>query len=449
MRAALLALVAACTPEVVPPDLVDTDDPDAHDALSRPAEPTLSTAGLSGALACSGCHPDHYAAWRTSMHAYAMHDPVFRALQRARVADHEGRQAQFCTQCHTPLGSRDGDVLAHPDLEGLGPLSVEGVTCEVCHTVASVARTSQAGLVLDVDGPMRGTLPDPEPTAAHATTHSPLHGTAELCAACHDVREVGGLPLERPYAEWRSSPAGREGRPCQSCHMPETRGPAAVGGPERVVHRHGWIGGGMPLLPGFLDDTERAARLAEVTALLQGAAALDVDAPMHWTPGGVLPVVVTVRNLVDGHAFPTGTTFNRQVWVEVTVTDEADAVLYRSGDLDEDGNLRDVWSRLDPFGDADLVTLSSTLSDGHGDPVLFPWVATEHTGRALPPALERTFTWLVPVPSAPVGRLHARVRLLYRQYGPHLLEALDVEAGPDALPVLEVATGEIEVFPPP
>ena len=74
-------------------DVLD-DDPDAsgglHDPLSMPAEATLSVESFRSASECAGCHPNHYAQWQTSMHAYATIDPIWRALVAVRQADFDG-----------------------------------------------------------------------------------------------------------------------------------------------------------------------------------------------------------------------------------------------------------------------------------------------------------------------------------------------------------------------
>jgi len=54
---------------------------------------------------------------------------------------------------------------------------------------------------------------------------------------------------------------------------------------------------------------------------------------------------VQVKNLTDGHNVPTGFTGERVVWLEVTVTDRLGKVLFRSGDRDPNGDLRDLHSR--------------------------------------------------------------------------------------------------------
>lgn len=54
---------------------------------------------------------------------------------------------------------------------------------------------------------------------------------------------------------------------------------------------------------------------------------------------------VQVKNLTDGHNVPTGFTGERVVWLEVTVTDRQGKVIFRSGDRDPNGDLRDLHSR--------------------------------------------------------------------------------------------------------
>lgn len=63
--------------------------------------------GYLGAESCQGCHPDAYAAWRTSAHSRAR-----EALSSTQLKDAR------CLSCHSP---QEGDK------------QVENVTCETCH----------------------------------------------------------------------------------------------------------------------------------------------------------------------------------------------------------------------------------------------------------------------------------------------------------------------------
>lgn len=53
---------------------------------------------------------------------------------------------------------------------------------------------------------------------------------------------------------------------------------------------------------------------------------------------------IPVRNGTDGHNVPTGFDAERLVWLQVTATNQAGDVIFKSGDLDPNGDLRDSHS---------------------------------------------------------------------------------------------------------
>jgi len=53
---------------------------------------------------------------------------------------------------------------------------------------------------------------------------------------------------------------------------------------------------------------------------------------------------IEVKNGTDGHNVPTGFDAERLIWLDVTVTDPNNKVIFRSGDLDPNGDLRDTHS---------------------------------------------------------------------------------------------------------
>ncbi len=63
---------------------------------------------------------------------------------------------------------------------------------------------------------------------------------------------------------------------------------------------------------------------------------------------------VQVRNGTDGHNVPTGFTGERLVWLDVTVVDRDGTVIFRSGDRDPNGDLRDGHSSYVHAGKAEL-----------------------------------------------------------------------------------------------
>ncbi len=54
---------------------------------------------------------------------------------------------------------------------------------------------------------------------------------------------------------------------------------------------------------------------------------------------------IDVHNLTDGHNVPTGFDAERLVWLDVTVSNAEDDIVFRSGDLDPNGDLRDAHSQ--------------------------------------------------------------------------------------------------------
>ena len=63
---------------------------------------------------------------------------------------------------------------------------------------------------------------------------------------------------------------------------------------------------------------------------------------------------VQVRNGTDGHNAPTGFTGERLVWLQVNVTDRDGKVIFKSGDRDPNGDLRDGHSSYVHAGEAEL-----------------------------------------------------------------------------------------------
>ncbi len=67
-------------------------------------------------------------------------------------------------------------------------------------------------------------------------------------------------------------------------------------------------------------------------------------------------IKVQVKNGTDGHNVPTGFTGERLVWLHVEVTDREGTVIFQSGDLDPNGDLRDVESSYVHNGEMPLDT---------------------------------------------------------------------------------------------
>ncbi|HEX6203837.1 MAG TPA: hypothetical protein VF100_12605 [Thermoanaerobaculia bacterium] len=381
-----------------------------------PAHDPAAAGGLLFAAAdrCLACHNGLVtpagadvsigADWQTSMMANAARDPYWQAAVRRELLDHPESAAAIedkCSTCHMPMARTatraaggTGGVFAHLPIgahpAGLGPLAADGVSCSVCHqiqpdglgepasftggfAIAPVSGAAGAGAAgRTVYGPFT-VIPGLARVMASATAFAPAAGThvqtSELCATCHTLHThslgpggaaTGELPEQAPYLEWRESAFAREGRSCQSCHMPEAAAPtpasSVLGEPRAALSRHVFRGGnflmprifqrfaaelGVTASPGQLELM--AARTRE--HLATASARLEVASAPATAPGEVA-VDVTVVNLA-GHKLPTAYP-SRRAWLHLVVRDAAGAVVFESGAPRPDGSIAGNDNDADP-----------------------------------------------------------------------------------------------------
>lgn len=329
---------------------------------------------------CAGCHPDHYREWSGSMHAYASDDPVFLALNRIGQRATGGALGALCIGCHAPTALAEGATTDGTDLADV-PRRLRGVGCWACHTIDGVTAVHNGGLTWADDGVMRGGFGDPVATPAHASARSPLLDggslrSSDACGACHDV-VVGEVAVEATYREWTTAvvgPTGRAPLSCATCHMIGRDGRAAAlpGLPTRRVHDHGFPGVDRALIPW----PEREAQAAGIARDLASAVAAKLC--VLPSPGGAA-VEVTLDNVSAGHAFPSGVTHSRRVWVEVVAT-AGDQPLLTSGRFA-------AGEPVSAAADPSLWLLSSTLRGADGAEVQFAWEVAAIDSELLPPAV--------------------------------------------------------------
>ena len=125
------------------------------------------------------------------------------------------------------------------------------------------------------------------------------------------------------------------------------------------------------------------------------------DVIIEQANGDGIAFKVLVENGHDGHNVPTGFTGERVVWLEVTVTDKDGTVVFKSGDRDPNGDLRDGHSSYVHAGklplDEYLFSLQSTfvVQSGRGAeleqiiPIPYPSISLP---RVLPSPASLVFT---------------------------------------------------------
>jgi len=221
---------------------------------------------------CGLCHPQQYQDWQQSQHSRSMGPGVYGQMLAMEQSD--PASYTVCTTCHAPLSEqlprlKQGDTYS-PNATFDARLRQAGLVCAACHV-----RQHQRF------GPPRRPESRPPPVGAvlphDGFTETVAFQRAEFCKSCHQFKPddfaLNGKLIENTYVEWLQSPYAQEGVQCQHCHMPE--------------RRHLWRGIHDP-------DMVRQAMTVTIT-------------PEHpsYTPGSLMPVVITVTNSGAGHYFPT------------------------------------------------------------------------------------------------------------------------------------------------
>lgn len=494
---------------------------------------TLTELDFPSAQVCANCHPKQFEEWSRSMHAYAQQSPVFEAFNLTLVERTGGTIGTFCTRCHTEIGTALGENESLRNVQR-SRVSLEGITCVVCHR-RSTAHYKSSGRTPMTPGPLESTcMFGPFETehsvesGGHPSGHRPYIKTSQFCGECHDVVAPNGVRNEEAFSEWQQSPAAKAGITCQNCHMGPVQGvavadcdrpmgyAAVVPGPAgeqlklRPLSDHTFAGPDYSMLPDTefpfkldwmyeidyrdpskltphqqvtLRDLRRRNRASLAIArdkryeVLSNAARIHVSHPESASCGSRIKIRVDVQSRFPGHNFPTGFMAERQVWLSVEVRDPRGEVVFVSGDLDHNLDLRDEHSHEVLTGqlhyDRFLFNLQSPFTglthkgtertlvlpiNRHLDPlnVIRPAVEPAMSfGRpssfrlakgSLPPLKTLGQTYPLRLPRA-AGRYTLNVRLNFRHLPPTLLDHIGVPHLKKQLEIVELDQycGEIVV----
>ena len=244
-------------------------------------------APLASAEMCGRCHRAIHEAWKRSSHSAAMESRLFQDALEVAENDFGVGARKVCLGCHAPLAVQTGD------LSLVKKVSWEGITCDYCHSIKDVAlggpnpkATVAPGLVKT--GPLKDSLSD-----GHGTEFSAVHTSSLVCAPCHEYRNQSGFPVLTTYSEWKSSPAAKDGKECQSCHMSRVAGevvdPRVSRSKQAKINLH--------QMPG-------SHSLEQLTSTVKAGLAAVRE-------GDHLKVTVEVANQSAGHSVPTGSPLRR------------------------------------------------------------------------------------------------------------------------------------------
>ncbi|MBI3696797.1 MAG: hypothetical protein HY238_18420 [Acidobacteria bacterium] len=251
---------------------------------------------ISSAEMCGRCHRDILRAWKTSVHAEALEDPLFQDALDLAVTEFGVQARSGCLKCHAPTVQYSSDTAL------VKKVTWEGVTCDFCHSLKSVSVVSGLPrLLVEFDGVKTGPLKDAL-SGAHGVAFSPVHTSSLVCAGCHEYRNAAGLAVLTTYSEWEASSYAAKQTHCQSCHM------AAMS--ANVVD---------PKIKRVKETTVNLHQMPGSHSIEQLNKAIGARLTLA-RENGMLKVNVEVSNRGAGHMVPTGSPL-RQVHLELRVLD--------------------------------------------------------------------------------------------------------------------------------
>jgi hypothetical protein len=259
---------------------------------------------------CGMCHKEIYQEWEQSLMAQSFTHPwddaeYFKlALPHALKLEKVAGVKSGCIACHGPLAYLTGDIPPKPPQAGTRVN--EGVSCDVCHSITGSTIKEPFNFSFEVrPGKVKyGNRRDAE-TTFHDTQYSDFIRSPELCATCHDEQSPYGAWVKETYREWKASPFGEKGVRCQDCHMYYAPGKSARAGKQRKDVAHHVFHG--PHFNNKLKGSVDIALYVEKSEVKRGA---------------TVAIRAALFNGKVGHYFPSGSSEERMVWLEVKGADD-------------------------------------------------------------------------------------------------------------------------------
>ncbi len=403
-----------------------------------------------GSDRCGSCHEEIANQWRASMHSQAASDISYKTTIGLLAKKHGETAISYCDSCHLPPSTFDKNSRTSSTSSTSNYLR-EGVSCMSCHGINhSRQNDDKAEFIFK---PANDYLFANRDTTIATKLHNYLiriqprqHridmlnnsiSESQFCGTCHTQHiqnksnNFEPIIVQDELNAWLKSPfsghdktrvSNPEEMRCQDCHMPLISGHDPSASDDGLIHSHRAIGANTAI-PWHNSDEEQ---LRLTTEFLQtdkirisieepsrvGATrsrthvspiiSTEKDAPAYYYLGETANLEVIITSSQVGHDFPGGTTDIGEVWIELSVVDaqnnliyksggisdnnkvDPDAHFYRSTPIDSNGNL--IW-RHDLFSIAGY-TANNTIASGTSDVVTYAfeipsWVKGPLTASAV------------------------------------------------------------------
>ncbi|MBI64995.1 MAG: hypothetical protein CMG64_01715 [Candidatus Marinimicrobia bacterium] len=384
-------------------------------------ETDISINDFNSANDCQACHQNQFNEWSNSMHAYTMNSPLFFSYMNQTIENHPNTGGKFCIQCHSPAAFLSdyslGEYQTFEEFQNdnnLPQIIKEGVSCDICHTATGLSQTvmtNQNGAanatykLYPGENIKFGSIENPDSNSYHESYYLPTYSLSEMCLPCHDL-VVNDVEAEITFTEWDRIPGFSMfgGIPCQSCHMPVK---------QDGSHDHSFIGVDLDLNIPYSQNPE----YPKIVDLLSNSVEMEfgiwgVDLLDTISINDTLNVPLLIES-ITAHSIPSGTSFNRDVWIELTIENNQD-IIYSSGLLENDSDLLN-------YNDNDLVFFKSFLLDELGDTTRSVIDSHDIINNSLAAYSQRFAQYSFIVDENYSGTLEVKARMLFRVFDPEFI----------------------------
>ncbi|UCH11230.1 MAG: NapC/NirT family cytochrome c [Fidelibacterota bacterium] len=428
----------------------------AQDKAASEAHGRFTYSDFEAPTACRPCHVDLYHQWEQAMmsQAYTHHwDEIEYFRLAVPHADKEPKVAEVkdgCNGCHAPTAFLAGDT--PPPHPSKGSRANESVSCDVCHTIKTVAGETPFNFnFVSTPGKVKYGAKGRNVSPYHTVVQNDFTGTPELCGSCHNEQSPYGVWVKSTYLEWAEGPYPKQGVTCMTCHMPKAYGINAIMAKEKsMVAQH--------LFHGAHDD----GKLRSVVELRLNPDTRELE------PSETVTLSMQLFNAKTGHKFPSGSAEERVLWVHVEAVDEdgnvyhipvdpkgfkgeeytiaSEALAYQ--DLGIPLGIPDfpgIRREMIPVGDR-IFRLPYLNPDGKM--TIMQWyTASFGPDYRIGPRETKieTYTWQIPDDIAE-GRVEIRAEMYYRKLPVPVAEFLDVPEEESRAVLINDAHTWIEIF---
>lgn len=253
---------------------------------------------------CKRCHLRVFEEWEASAQSRSILTAPFR-ISLDRVIEAKGETgAMMCFRCHAP------HILEYPshlkmfieEVRSRDP-RIDGVGCSQCHLIKDVNTNEAPPLPIYALGKtVFGGYNDAVENLAHQSEANPLYRRSEYCVTCHHSLPSAEhtQPLPEWLGDWKATKAHKNGKTCQTCHMPEAFGESANGERNRKIANHSFPGrfGKVRAKAVELDfETEVTGNTSHVTVTLRSLVPHHLPVPHPGWSRMVLDLTILGKNL--------------------------------------------------------------------------------------------------------------------------------------------------------